>query len=126
MLIYPFAILISPVLGLVSSCSENGMLTRHFALWNLLSMLNSISLLGVSAYYLLSQNIFHEELPLSSLWIWLMPPAIILIKISTAQWVNTFIASAEVRRMRRGWSGMITTRRGYDLRSRKSIFAEWL
>ncbi|CAI5739113.1 unnamed protein product [Hyaloperonospora brassicae] len=105
LLIPPFAIVLSPVMGIVSLALSSSTFTRRFSVWNALSMVS----VGIAIFACIAQSSrlvapwFAGPLPL-------LPVIAMGIKAGQAYLVERYIAFQETQRLRRGWRGIMKRR----------------
>ncbi|KDO20432.1 hypothetical protein SPRG_14370 [Saprolegnia parasitica CBS 223.65] len=105
LLVYPLAILIAPVTGIISLAMGSAPFARKYALWNSCSLLNV--LVAIVICYVKSDKLvaLYVTRPLP-----LLPVTLLLLKAGEAIVVNIYIADMESNRRRRGWRGLMKRR----------------
>ena len=102
MIFYPMALIVSPVIGIISIAVGTSSLAKKYSEWNALSMINSVCCIFVC--YIESSSLvspwFTSPLPL-------VPVLALLTKFSEGYVVELYIADLETERKRRGWRGLI-------------------
>lgn len=101
----PFALIIAPVLGIISLTVSTPTWLRKYSQYNALSMVNSVVCWIVCC--LESQ---HLVKPWFSAPVPLVPLLSLLVKMAQASFVELYIAELETKRRRRGWRGLISDR----------------
>ncbi|OQR80796.1 nucleoside diphosphate kinase [Achlya hypogyna] len=105
LLIYPLAIVVAPVTGVISLVMGSAAFARKFALWNSCSLL-SVAVAIVICYAKSDKLVaLYVTRPLP-----LLPTALLLLKAGEAYVVNIYIADMEANRRRRGWRGLMKRR----------------
>uniref|UniRef100_A0AAV1UFW3 DUF8003 domain-containing protein n=1 Tax=Peronospora matthiolae TaxID=2874970 RepID=A0AAV1UFW3_9STRA len=105
LLIPPFALVLSPVMGIVSLALSSSTFTRRFSVWNALSMVS----VGIAIFACIAQSSrlvapwFAGPLPL-------LPLIAMSVKAGQAYLVECYIAFQETQRRRRGWRGIMKRR----------------
>ncbi|OQS07009.1 nucleoside diphosphate kinase, partial [Thraustotheca clavata] len=105
LLIYPLAILIAPIIGIISLAMGSPSVVRKYALWNSCSYLNVV--VAIIICYVKSDKLvaLYVTRPLP-----LLPVTLLLLKIAEGRVVNIYIADIESNRRRRGWRGLMKRR----------------
>ncbi|KAI9909584.1 hypothetical protein PsorP6_015025 [Peronosclerospora sorghi] len=105
LLIPPLALVLSPIMGIISLALSSSTFTRRFSVWNALSMIN----VGIAILACIAQSSrlvapwFAGPLPL-------LPVIAMVVKAGQAYLVERYIAFQETQRRRRGWRGIMKRR----------------
>ncbi|KAG6618560.1 putative nucleoside diphosphate kinase [Phytophthora cinnamomi] len=105
LLVPPLALVVSPIMGIVSLALSSSTFTRRFSVWNALSMIS----VGIAILACIAQSSrlvapwFAGPLPL-------LPVFAMGIKAGQAYVVERYIAFQETKRRRRGWRGIMKRR----------------
>ncbi|RLN54245.1 hypothetical protein BBJ28_00005623 [Nothophytophthora sp. Chile5] len=109
LLVPPLALVVSPIMGIVSLALSSSTFTRRYSVWNALSMIS----VGIAICACIAQSSrlvapwFAGPLPL-------LPAIAMGVKAGQASLIERYIAFQETQRRRRGWRG-ITKRRLSDV-----------
>ncbi|KAL4088040.1 hypothetical protein PRIC1_012470 [Phytophthora ramorum] len=101
----PLALVVSPIMGIVSLALSSSTFTRRFSVWNALSMIS----VGIAILACIAQSSrlvapwFAGPLPL-------LPVIAMGVKAGQAYVVERYIAFQETQRRRRGWRGIMKRR----------------
>jgi hypothetical protein len=105
LLIAPFAIIVSPVMGIISLALSSAGFSRKYSIWNALSMINVF--VAIVACIIKSSQLvapwFTAPLPV-------LPLICLVVKIGEAYTIERYIAFLETYRRRRGWRGLMKQR----------------
>ncbi|KAG2891818.1 hypothetical protein PC114_g16832 [Phytophthora cactorum] len=105
LLVPPLALVVSPIMGIVSLALSSSTFTRRFSVWNALSMIS----VGIAILACIAQSSrlvapwFAGPLPL-------LPVIAMGVKAGQAYLVERHIAFQETQRRRRGWRGIMKRR----------------
>ncbi|KAG1712591.1 hypothetical protein DVH05_000333 [Phytophthora capsici] len=105
LLVPPLALVVSPIMGIVSLALSSSTFTRRFSVWNALSMIS----VGIAILACIAQSSrlvapwFAGPLPL-------LPVIAMGVKAGQAYLVERYIAFQETQRRRRGWRGIMKRR----------------
>ncbi|KAE8893105.1 hypothetical protein PF006_g4671 [Phytophthora fragariae] len=105
LLVPPLALVVSPIMGIVSLALSSSTFTRRFSVWNALSMIS----VGIAILACIAQSSrlvapwFAGPLPL-------LPVIAMGVKAGQAYVVERYIAFQETKRRRRGWRGIMKRR----------------
>ncbi|KAG7399705.1 hypothetical protein PHYBOEH_008213 [Phytophthora boehmeriae] len=105
LLVPPLALIVSPIMGIVSLALSSSTFTRRFSVWNALSMVS----VGIAILACIAQSSrlvapwFAGPLPL-------LPVIGMGVKAGQAYLVERYIAFQETQRRRRGWRGIMKRR----------------
>ncbi|KAF4035099.1 hypothetical protein GN244_ATG12869 [Phytophthora infestans] len=105
LLVPPLALVVSPIMGIVSLALSSSTFTRRFSVWNALSMIS----VGIAILACIAQSSrlvapwFAGPLPL-------LPVIAMGVKAGQAYVVERYIAFQETQRRRRGWRGIMKRR----------------
>lgn len=105
LLVPPLALVVSPIMGIVSLALSSSTFTRRFSVWNALSMAS----VGIAILACIAQSSrlvapwFAGPLPL-------LPVIAMGVKAGQAYVVERYIAFQETKRRRRGWRGIMKRR----------------
>ncbi|GMF13433.1 unnamed protein product [Phytophthora lilii] len=105
LLVPPLALVVSPIMGIVSLALSSSTFTRRFSVWNALSMVS----VGIAILACIAQSSrlvapwFAGPLPL-------LPVIAMGVKAGQAYLVERYIAFQETQRRRRGWRGIMKRR----------------
>ncbi|ETV94805.1 hypothetical protein H310_11479 [Aphanomyces invadans] len=105
LLVYPFAIIVSPICGIVTLTTSSPTFARKYGLWNACSVVNVA--VAIVICYIESDKLVapYVTRPLP-----LFPCATLVVKVVQAVVVDYFIADMEATRRRRGWRGLMKRR----------------
>ncbi|KAG2528540.1 hypothetical protein JM16_002727 [Phytophthora kernoviae] len=105
LLVPPLALIVSPIMGIVSLALSSSTFTRRFSVWNALSMAS----VGIAILACIAQSSrlvapwFAGPLPL-------LPVIGMVVKAGQAYLIERYIAFQETQRRRRGWRGIMKRR----------------
>lgn len=105
LLVPPLALVVSPIMGIISLALSSSTFTRRFSVWNALSMIS----VGIAILACIAQSSrlvapwFAGPLPL-------LPVIAMGVKAGQAYLVERYIAFQETQRRRRGWRGIMKRR----------------
>ncbi|TDH66156.1 hypothetical protein CCR75_007080 [Bremia lactucae] len=105
LLVPPLALVMSPIMGIISLALSSSTFTRRFSVWNALSMIS----VGIAILACIAQSSrlvapwFAGPLPL-------LPVIGMGVKAGQAYLVERYIAFQETQRRRRGWRGIMKRR----------------
>ncbi|RMX68290.1 hypothetical protein KXD40_008084 [Peronospora effusa] len=105
LLMPPLALIVSPIVGIISLALSSSTFTRRFSVWNALSMIS----VGIAILACVAQSSrlvapwFAGPLPL-------LPVIAMGVKAGQAYLVERYIAFQETQRRRRGWRGIMKRR----------------
>ncbi|CAI5709932.1 unnamed protein product [Peronospora destructor] len=105
LLMPPLALIVSPIVGIISLALSSSTFTRRFSVWNALSMIS----VGIAILACIAQSSrlvapwFAGPLPL-------LPVIAMGVKAGQAYLVERYIAFQETQRRRRGWRGIMKRR----------------
>ncbi|ETN20331.1 hypothetical protein PPTG_03357 [Phytophthora nicotianae INRA-310] len=105
LLVPPLALVVSPIMGIVSLALSSSTFTRRFSVWNAMSMIS----VGIAILACIAQSSrlvapwFAGPLPL-------LPVIAMGVKAGQAYLVERYIAFQETQRRRRGWRGIMKRR----------------
>lgn len=105
LLIPPFALIVSPIMGIVSLALSSSTFTRRYSVWNALSMI-SVGIAIIACMARSSRLLapwFAGPVPL-------LPMIALGVKAGQGYLVERYIAFQETQRRRRGWRGLMKRR----------------
>ncbi|KAH9129629.1 hypothetical protein LEN26_005540 [Aphanomyces euteiches] len=105
LLVYPMAIIIAPICGLVALALSSPVAARKYGLWNSCSIINVV--IAIAICYIESDKLVapYVTRPLP-----LFPCAVLILKLAQAKAIDIYIADIESTRRRRGWRGLMKRR----------------
>jgi hypothetical protein len=101
----PLALVLSPIMGIVSLALSSSTFTRRYSVWNALSMVS----VGIAIVACMARSNrllapwFAGPLPL-------LPVIALGVKAGQAYLIERYIAFQETHRRRRGWRGLMKRR----------------